>query len=177
MLILVTGGSGSGKSEYAQRRCMELDAGPKLYIATMEVYDEESRRRVERHQAIRDGMGFETVECQRHLEQAKIVPGQVVLLECVSNLAANEMFSGGETRKPDQVADTVVRGVEHLLQIASHVVAVTNQVFSDGITYDAQTEDYRRCLAQINNRLAAMADETVEVVCGIPLLLRQRQQP
>ncbi|MCD8156488.1 MAG: bifunctional adenosylcobinamide kinase/adenosylcobinamide-phosphate guanylyltransferase, partial [Clostridiales bacterium] len=28
---------------------MELDAGPKLYIATMEVYDEESRRRVERH--------------------------------------------------------------------------------------------------------------------------------
>ena len=62
MIILVTGGSGSGKSEFAENCCMKLPAVEKRYIATMQAYDEESRARIRKHQNARSGKGFSTVE-------------------------------------------------------------------------------------------------------------------
>ncbi len=204
MLILVIGGSGSGKSEYAEQRCMELDIGPKLYIATMEAYDEESLTRVARHRKMRSGKGFDTLECYTHLEEALIPAGRTVLLECMSNLVANEMFSPlgrcgvpftadepslsvkadefelmgkdafllSDQTEANTTEGLILLGVRNLVRQASNVVIVTNQVFSDGISYDAETEKYRRNLAKVNGALASVADEVVEVVCGIPMVLK-----
>ena len=49
MIVLLTGGSGCGKSTYAERIVASLPEKKRVYIATMQVYDEESVRRVERH--------------------------------------------------------------------------------------------------------------------------------
>ena len=62
MITLVTGGCGSGKSEYAERRVLELGAGYRIYLATMQCFDEESEKRVQRHRKMRAGKGFVTVE-------------------------------------------------------------------------------------------------------------------
>ena len=48
-------------------------------------------------------------------------------------------------------------------------IIVTNDVFSDGIEYDNETLRYTRYLAKINCTLANLAEEVVEVVCGIPV--------
>ena len=170
MLIEVIGGSGSGKSEFAEGKCMELCPGEKLYIATMEPYDEESRKRVERHRNMRAGKQFATLEVYTGLEQAKIRTGSTVLLECMSNLTANEMYSP-EGRKED-TAEWILKGIRHLCSRAEHVVIVTNQVFSDGITYDSGTMEYLKVLGMVNRRIARMADEVYEVVHGIPLMLK-----
>ena len=99
MITLVTGGCGSGKSEYAENLLAGSGCPCKWYVATMEVWGDEDRRKVERHRKQRAGKGFHTIERPRGLEALRI-PGSpeqtAVLLECVSNLAANEMF-GGET--------------------------------------------------------------------------------
>ena len=71
MVIFVIGGSGSGKSEFAENLAVELqrqDAGKLVYIATMEPLDEESKKRIRRHQDMRAGKGFETRERYTHLE-------------------------------------------------------------------------------------------------------------
>ena len=62
MLLMVTGGSGSGKSAYAEGRVLMFGEGERLYLATMRCYDEETKRRIERHRRMRSGKGFETVE-------------------------------------------------------------------------------------------------------------------
>ena len=62
MLILVSGGSASGKSRYAEELVVRTQAGERIYVATMQVWDAESRKRVERHRAMRAGKGFRTVE-------------------------------------------------------------------------------------------------------------------
>ena len=51
MLILVTGGSASGKSEYAEQCITMLHKGKNtlLYLATMQPYGEEGAARVEKH--------------------------------------------------------------------------------------------------------------------------------
>ena len=42
MIILVTGGSGCGKSTWAEKLVQSLPSGKRVYIATMQVYDRES---------------------------------------------------------------------------------------------------------------------------------------
>ena len=107
MLILVSGGSASGKSEYAEGLVTAAPAGPRFYVATMEVRDGESRRRVERHRAMRAGKGFATLECPTGLERLEVPAGSAVLLEDLSNLSANEYFSP----QRDGAFDRVLAGI------------------------------------------------------------------
>ena len=51
----------------------------------------------------------------------------------------------------------------------ANLVIVTNEVFSDGVRYDASTMLYIDRLGAINAALADMADEVIEVVAGIAL--------
>lgn len=44
MMILVTGGSGSGKSAFAEDCVVSCGETERIYIATMYPFDEESRR-------------------------------------------------------------------------------------------------------------------------------------
>ena len=85
MMAVVTGGSGSGKSAFAEDKILSLGQGKRFYIATMHPYDEESYKRVERHRKMRAGKGFETVECYTGLENLEFPQDAIVLLECMSN--------------------------------------------------------------------------------------------
>ena len=92
MIHVITGGSGSGKSRYAEQQILELGDNRRVYLATMCPYDEESYQRIERHRAMRAEKNFETLECYTDLARLEIPEGCNVLLECMSNLVANEMF-------------------------------------------------------------------------------------
>ena len=100
MLHIVYGGSASGKSSYAESFAMSLQGdGRLIYIATMYPYkwntteiDPETMQRIERHRAMRADKGFDTVECYRHVEHIVAKRQDVLLLECMSNLLANEMY-------------------------------------------------------------------------------------
>jgi len=97
MIALVTGGSASGKSAIAEDLAVRLQGRKRCYLATMEATDEESIRRISRHRELRKEKGFETVERSRNLPeiQDQLEQFDVVLLECLTNLAANEMFHYG----------------------------------------------------------------------------------
>lgn len=181
MITLVTGGSGSGKSEYAEQLVTTSGASRRLYLATMEVYGAEGRKKVERHRALRRGKGFTTVECPRNIEQVQTGSDPketAVLLECISNLAANELFGPGESSDPALLRSRgaeqrILAGIRHLAGCAGQVVVVTNQVGEDGLDYDPETMEYIRLVGRINCRLAAWADRVVEVVFGIPVVLKE----
>ena len=166
MLILVSGGSASGKSRYAEELVVRTQAGERIYVDTMQVWDAESRKRVERHRAMRAGKGFRTVERPVRLGEMPVPEGAVVLLEDLSNLAANEWFDGGDRAG---VPERVLTGIRKLRDRSSTAVVVTNELFSDGVCYDPETAAYLACLAQLNRVIAAQADRVYEVVCGIPV--------
>lgn len=171
MFHLITGGSGSGKSEYAENLlCRYQKSGKErlVYVATMFPYGEETMAKIERHQRMRSGKGFETVECYTGLADAGIQDRHEsfsVLIECISNLAANELYR--EEGAGENAADEILRGVEVLCQAARNVVIVTNEVNSEGSVCDAEMLRYKRVMGEINCRLAGMADRVTEVVYGI----------
>lgn len=179
MMVLIIGGSGSGKSAYAEEYIGILSGEcNKYYLATMQVFDEEGKKKVARHQKLRKNKGFLTIEQPIEIEKAlpKIEAGSSVLLECISNLTANEMFlNENPEKKPrsyKEVANSVVGGIRSLKQKADHLVIVTNNVFEDGIAYAEDTMEYLRAIGSINEKLADMADEVIEVVVGIPLVIK-----
>lgn len=165
MIVLVTGGSGCGKSTWAEKLVDTLPRENRIYIATMQVYDEESVKRVARHRAQRADKGFTTVECEKDLAAADVPAGSVVLLEDLVNLTANEMFDGGDIGH-------IIPALHALAKKCSHLVMVTNDVFSDGVTYEGSTQEYLQKLAQINAAAADMADSVVEVVYSVPLCVK-----
>ena len=166
MVNLVIGAAASGKSEYAEDIVMSLP-GEKIYIATMEPFGAEAKERIARHRALRAGKGFSTVERPRNLIGLTPEADWNVLIEDLPNLAANELFSleGGG-------ADAVLTGVERICKTASSVTIVTGDIFSDGGTYDTGTQEYMEMLADLHMRIAAKADNVVEVVCGIPCAVK-----
>ncbi len=168
-IILVIGGSGSGKSEFAENLAAELKNKSKTekiyYIATMKPYGDEGWKRVQKHRKQRRGKGFETVECYG-TENRPLSPNSVVLLECMSNLAANEVFDEKNKNAADDIL-SFINGID-----CKALVIVTNEIFFDGILYGEETVGYIKILGEINQRLAKIANAVFEVVCGIPIKLK-----
>ncbi|MDF1495629.1 bifunctional adenosylcobinamide kinase/adenosylcobinamide-phosphate guanylyltransferase [Caproiciproducens sp. CPB-2] len=176
MIVLITGGSGSGKSAYAEKAAVSLAGkGPLYYLATMKVSDGEGRKRVDRHRGLRAGKGFLTIEQPAGILQAvpRMNRGKgTVLLECLSNLAANEMFDSKEVRREQEVADRLCAELCFLAEHMEHLMIVTNNVFEDGISYEETTRAYMEALGRVNAFLAARADTVTEVVVGIPVSIK-----
>ena len=190
MLHIVYGGSASGESSYAESFAMSLQGeGRLLYIATMYPYkwntteiDPETMQRIERHRAMRADKGFDTVECYWHVEHIVAKRQDVLLLECMSNLLANEMYLEPDSNAGSDMAETMSpvsnKIVQALIDLSTRVqelVIVTNDVFSDGgsLTYDESTREYVKNLAEINCALAREAATVTEVVCGIPVIVKK----
>mgnify|MGYP005769305257 CR=1 FL=1 len=169
MLILVSGGSGSGKSEFAEGLVVSVGLKERVYLATMQVWDQESVRPEGRDRAIRAGKGFATLECPTGLERLEVPAGSAVLLEDLSNLSANEYFSS----QRDGSFERVLAGVEQATARAELLVVVTNELYSDGVRYDPETAAYLELLARLNRAIAARADGVYEVVCGIPVAWKE----
>lgn len=169
MIALITGGSGSGKSGWAEAFLASLGPkAPRVYLATLMVYDDEGRKRIARHRAMRADKGFETVERPLDIGGAPLVKGADVLLECLSTLVSNEMFAPGGVGMDCEEA--VVNGVLALADKARNLVIVTNEIFSDGIAYARETMSYIQALGALNRALAERADLVIEVVYGIPIV-------
>lgn len=179
MMTLIIGGSGSGKSAYAEDYASSISGdGRKYYIAAMRICDDESKRKVERHRALRAGRNFFTIEQPVDIGKVaeKMEAGdRTALLECISNLTANEMFSGEAPEEEEVVAEKIAGGIAALDRQLTHLVIVSNNVFEDGNVYDSATMAYIRAMARINEKLAEMADEVVEVVIGIPVVIKSKE--
>lgn len=167
MLLVVTGGAASGKSAHAEQLLVDAAPGDKCYLATMEPFGPDAAFRIDRHRALRAGKGFETIERYTNLAGLRLPKSyDGVLLECLSNLLANELFSpvGAGT---DGAKAAVLDGIDALARQCRTLVVVTNEVFSDGLPYDADTLRYIRLLGESNQALCARADRVCESVCGI----------
>lgn len=176
MQFLVIGGSGSGKSEYAERLALQLaGAGPRIYLATMQVWDAECRARVERHRRQRSGRGFVTVECPRNLAECKATEldgSGTILLEDLGNLAANELYAPGADSQSAERA--ILQGVEQLAQRSRHLVLVSNEVGTGGTRYAGDTVQYLRLLGHLHQQLARQVDHLCEVTGGMPYYYKGR---
>ena len=168
-IIIVTGGSRSGKSKHA----LELAASynNKAFIATAEATDDEMRARIEIHRRERDP-SFHTLEEPVDLAAAlsSLPEGtEVLVLDCLT------VWLGNLAHR-DKIIDGTSPEIEAFLDILNsppcHLILVTNEVGMGIIPGDAATRRFRDIAGSINQQLAQRAHEVILTVCGIPLRVR-----
>ncbi len=179
MIELVFGGSASGKSDFAETEILKFCSQKNYYIATMKVFGKEEEERICRHKKMRSGKGFITIEQSENLENAllkadkKTLKKSSALVECLSNLCANEMFTSG--KKDFNLAEKrILKGIDILCSSFENVVFVSANVFSDGEKYTDETLAYMRILGKVNSYISQRAQKIVELVAGIPVFIRSR---
>ena len=170
MMILITGGSKCGKSRYAESLFDEF-SGRKYYMATMMPFGDEAHEAIERHRKMRASKGFQTIEQYTDAGSVAIEPGSAVLLECLGNLVANEMF--GEGNFPADCKNKIFCDIIELKDKTSLLVIVTNDVGSDSLFYESGTEKFIEVLGNLNTEIAEAAEKVVECVYGIPVVLKE----
>ena len=173
MIRLISGGSASGKSAYAEKLVCELYEAtdePKrlIYLATMRADCDEAGARIERHRKQREGKGFETLEYGEGESLSMVDKDAVVLLEDLSNMLTVNMFCSDGSVNNDADAE-VMDDISRLYNKCRELVIVTNDIFSDGTDYDEITEKYRKKLAGLNKKIAEMAGGVTEVIAGVPI--------
>ena len=159
MISLIYGGSRSGKSTYGEKIIEEYNN--KLYIATMEPFDDECVKQIKKHRQTRVGKGYETLECYTILP-VKYPKSDAVILECLGNLCANELYKGF-------TKEDIWGSMLSLIHSFEEIVFISNDVFTDGIKYSAETDKYIETLAYIHKNLAYVANNVIECVCGIKI--------
>ncbi len=173
MLILVTGGSRSGKSRFAQTAAQQRP-GPHACVATAEALDEEMKARIERHRRSRPA-GWAVVEEPVRVPEAvrgAFGSARTVLLDCVtlwmSNLVlADETFD--ESRAGERAEELVAAGRD---APGAALIVVTNEVGSGVVPESALGRRFRDCAGRANEVIAGGADEVYLLVSGVPLKIK-----
>ena len=167
MTVFISGGAKCGKSSLAQDLSVALVKGGKhYYVATMIPSGAEDYDRIRRHIADRDGLGFETVECFKNIMSIADTDG-TYLVDSVTSLIQNSLFPVEKNYEMD--LDGANRCADELIQFAGtvrHAVFVSDYIYSDAERYSESTEMYRKCLADIDRRLAKVCDTVIEVSAG-----------
>lgn len=177
MLTLILGGSASGKSAFAEQYAQkESGGGPLIYAATLPKEGPGNEAIIARHRKLRENKGFLTIEAERNLGalgKMHDFSKATILLECVSNLLANEWFCREHCTAGRE--EIVRLTEEEILALASgcrNLIAVSSLIFEDGMRYDPGTAAYAEGLGEINRFLLSHADRAAEIVYTVPNVLK-----
>jgi adenosyl cobinamide kinase/adenosyl cobinamide phosphate guanylyltransferase len=183
MIVLVTGGARAGKSTWALARATELaDARPRGasageatlgFLATAQALDGEMQARVAAHRAER-GPRWHTLE--EPVAVAGVLPAfarthGAVVVDCLTLWTTNLTW-GTPPRALAPELDALCAALVQVRDEGGHVVVVTNEVGLGLVPFDPDTRRWRDDLGRVNQRVAALADEVVLLVSGLPLRLR-----
>lgn len=166
-IVLVTGGQRSGKSGYAQNLALSLSKNP-IYLATSAVWDDEHRRRIERHQRDR-GPEWTNVEELTELQNVN-VQGRVVVIDCVTLWATN--FFMANEGDVDITLEEVKDRFSRFTQQEAIFIFVTNEIGLGGISANDLQRHFTDLVGWINQFIAKTADEVVLMVSGIPVKIK-----
>ncbi len=175
-LTLVTGGSRSGKSAFAQQLAESIDA-PRLFLATCPNFDAEMDDRVRRHRHDREGRNWQTIEEALQLTEllASRPAGETVLVDCLTLWISNLMYSA-EQNHSEITEENMIFLAHQLGAAARHhqgqVIMVANEVGLGIVPDNPTTRRFRDLAGRCNQTIAALADKVFLVCCGIPLQIK-----
>jgi len=175
-IILITGGSRSGKSAFAEKTAEALP-GPRAYIATSPVIDPEMEERIRKHREARRGKGWETIEETVDLAGVIRRSGtcRVLLVDCLT-LWINNFLYEAEKREEIFTEEAAVGLCRELIDacgaFGGTVIFVTNELGMGIVPENETARRFRDIAGRCNQEIAAAADTVTLVVSGIPLSLK-----
>ena len=174
MIIFVTGGARSGKSDFAQDMA-EKRAGKRLFLATAQAFDEEMKKRIQKHQEKR-GERWETLEEPILLGNAlRSSAGSynTILVDCLTLWMSNLIMEfPDDDEKIREIRDDFFRNMEGMEGMEGMIIVVSNEVGAGIVPDNKLARDYRDQLGFLNQAVARRADEAYLLCAGIPVKIK-----
>jgi len=178
-VILITGGSRSGKSGYAQRLAEAIPA-PRTFVATCPVLenDTEMQARVLRHKEDRARHEWQTIEeatdLPRALREAR--ESRVILVDCLTLWVNNLMYAAEQRQEllhEDGISAQCKIVLNTCAELPGTIIFVTNEVGMGIIPENALARRFRDLAGRCNQVIAAHAHTVTFMVSGLPLELKK----
>lgn len=166
-IILITGGSRSGKSTKAEEMALALSDHP-VYLATARIWDEEFRERVRCHQA-RRGPQWTNIEEEKYLSRHDL-HGRVVLVDCLTLWCTNFFFDLDSD--VDRSLEAVKAELDRFLDQDATFILVTNEIGMGGTSTNAVQRKFTDLQGWMNQYAASLADRVILMVSGIPVTIK-----
>ena len=181
-VIMVTGGSRSGKSVLAEKKAREYGKRSVLYIATAIPVDEDMKERIRVHQARRDPE-WGTYEGYRDLgEVVSSTEKDTILLDCVTVLITNILmedekdFDKLTSREVEDLEAQVIMELSNIIKGARDgnktLILVTNEVGMSVVPSYRLGRIFSDITGKANQFIASLSDEVYVSISGIPLRLK-----
>ncbi len=179
-VILITGGTRSGKSSFGEKILKESD--DVLYIATAKVFDGEMAERVRLHKERRNPK-WDTYEGYKDI--SKVIENtekSKIMLECIGTMVTNLMFdkyedfehiTRGEVEELERdICKEILSIVEAVKINNKELILITNEVGLGLVSEYKLGRIFTDILGRINQRLGEVSDQVYITACGIPLKLK-----
>ena len=166
-VVLITGGSRSGKSSYAEKLALEWSDNP-VYLATARIWDEEFRERVRRHQA-RRGPQWTNIEEEKFLSRHSLA-GRVVVVDCLTLWCTNFFFD--LESDVDRALEAAKEEFDRLIAQDATFLFVTNEIGMGGTSDNEIQRKFTDLQGWMNQYAASRADEVILMVSGIPVKIK-----
>ncbi len=167
MLYYITGGERSGKSSYAQNLALQLSDSP-FYLATSRIWDDNHRKRIDRHIADRDKR-WTSIEEEKEL--SKVIPeNTVVVIDCVTLWLTN--FFVDTKNDIEKSLYQAKSEFNKLLTLNTTLIIISNEI---GMGVHATTEIGRKFTelqGWMNQHIAKHANKAILMVSGIPVEIK-----
>jgi len=177
-VIMVTGGSRSGKSVIAEQKAKEYGKRSVLYLATAIPVDDDMKERIRIHQERRDSE-WGTYEGYRDLgEVVKSTEKNTILLDCVTVMITNilcedEEISASEVEK---LESEVIKELSNLVKAIRDedktLIIVSNEVGMSVVPSYRLGRIFSDISGKANQVLASLSDEVYVAISGLPLRLK-----
>lgn len=169
-IVLVGGGARSGKSRFAleyTRPRFERRG----FVATAQALDAEMAQRIRLHRAER-GPDWTTIEEPIEIVDAMTREASrfdVFVVDCLTFWLSNVLLE--DKREPR----TEIQKLKIWLQRRNNppIILVTNEVGCGIVPENAMARRYRDLAGEMNQELAAIADEVYWMVFGIPMAVKK----
>ena len=167
MIYYITGGERSGKSSYAQKLAERLSDTP-YYLATSRIWDEDFKKRVDKHVSDRDDR-WTTIEEEKNISQV-IQQKSVVVIDCVTLWLTN--FYTDNNYDIDLSLELAQKEIDQLCLLNATIIIISNEI---GMGMHASTESGRKFTelqGWVNQYIAKVSDEAIFMVSGLPITLK-----
>lgn len=166
-VIYISGGQKSGKTSFAQNLALSISPNP-VYLATSRVWDEDHKKRIERHKADR-GSEWTNIEEEKYISKHDLT-GKVVLIDCITLWMTNFFFDNNQDI--DKCIEEAKRELDKITKRDATYIIVSNEIGLGGSPSDKMAFRFTDMLGLINQYIAKISDEAFLTVSGIPVKIK-----
>lgn len=165
--VMFIGGISSGKSELAENFALSYKE-PRLYIATADIKDEETLKKIQKHRERRKDL-FETKEEPLYPEKFFDNKYNIILLDCLTHFYNNIFYYINEPEKREK---RVLDFSDSLNKYDGSIILVTNEIGLGGIPINSLAREFADFSGWANRTIKDSCDSVFFVAAGMSLKLK-----